>query len=58
MKMNGISMVSSPNEIVNIYGEWRRRTVYHKEGEWKFFIRVNKEWLEVFHKSYYYSMQE
>lgn len=58
MKMNGTPMVSSPNNIVYIYGERTRRTVYHKEGEWKFFVRVNGEWLQVYHKSCWFSTTE
>lgn len=55
MKRNGQTLESRGKEKVFIYGEWTTRTVYYIPNEWRFFVKVNGEFIEVFHKSYYFS---
>lgn len=58
MKMNGISLVSRCDEIVYVYRERTRRTVYQLPNEWRFFIKLNGKFIEVYHKSYWFSTEE
>lgn len=57
MKMNGVSLVSRGNEIVYIYRERTRRTVYQHPDKWKFYVKMNGEFIEVYHKSCYFSTE-
>ena len=58
MKMNGLSLISRGVEKVYIYGDWFRRTVYCHPKEWKFFVRINGEIIEVYHKSCWFSTEK
>lgn len=58
MKINGIKLDSRGVEQVYLYGEWVRRTVYNVPNEWKFFVKINGEFVEVFHKSYFFSTEK
>ena len=51
MKINGREAHSRGQEIVYIYGERTRRAVYQIVGEWEFYIKVNGEFIEVYHGS-------
>ena len=51
MKINGREAHSRGQEIVYIYGERTRRAVYQIDGEWEFFVKVNGEYIEVFHRA-------
>lgn len=51
MKINGREAHSRGQEIVYIYGQRTRRAVYQIEGEWKFFAKVDGEYIEVYHGS-------
>ena len=49
---------SRGTEIVYVYGNKCRRTVWQKDGEWKFYIKVDGELIEVYHKSCYFSTEQ
>jgi hypothetical protein len=49
MKINGKNANSRGSESVCIYGTTTRRAVYQIEDEWKFFIKVNGKFIEVYH---------
>ena len=51
MKINGRDAHSLGQDIVFIYGERTRKAVYQIDGEWRFFSKVNGEYVEVYHKS-------
>ena len=51
MKINGREAHSRGQEIVYIYGQRTRRAVYQIEGEWEFYVKVNGEFIEVYHGS-------
>lgn len=55
MKINGQEAHSRGQEIVYIYGERTRRAVYQIEGEWKFFAKVNGEYIEVYHDTCFFT---
>lgn len=55
MKMNDIGLISRGKERVYIYGEWVTRTVYSIPNEWRFFVKVGGEFIEVYHKSCWFS---
>ena len=57
MTMKGIKLESRGKEIVNLYGDTRKRTVYTIPNQWKFFVKVDGEFVEVFHKSCWFSAQ-
>lgn len=55
MKMNGVQLISRGQErIVNGKEEFKR-TVYAVPNKWEFYIKVDGEFIEVFHKSCYFS---
>ena len=55
MKIYGKEAHSRGQDIVYIYGEKTRRAVYQVEGERKFFIKTNGEYIEVYPGSTGYS---
>lgn len=55
MKMNGIELISRGIEDVCIYGEWLKRTVYCIKDAWRFFAKINGEFIEVYHRRDYFS---
>ena len=57
MTMNGIKLESRGKEIVNLNGDERRRTVYTIPNEWRFFVKVEGQFIEVYHKSSWFSSQ-
>ena len=57
MTLNGIKLESRGKEIVNVYGEITRRTVYTVPGKWKFYVRVGGEFIEVYHKACTFSTE-
>ena len=55
MTMNGIRLISRGTErIVNGREEFKR-TVYCVPNEWKFYIKMDGEFIEVYHKSCFFS---
>lgn len=48
MKIIGREAHSKGQDIVYIYGERTRKAVYQIDGEWRFFVKVNGEPLEVY----------
>lgn len=48
MKINGKEAHSIGKDIVYIYGERTNRAVYQLNGEQKFFIKANGEYIEVY----------
>lgn len=57
MKVNGIKLDSRGKEKVVMYdNSWSTRTVYYIPNEWKFYIKFDGEMHEVYHKSYYFSV--
>lgn len=58
MKMNGITLISRGKERITNGREEFRRTVYNVPNEWKFYIKIDGEFIEVFHKTDYFSMSE
>ena len=57
MMMNNIKLESRGKEIVNLYGDVKKRTVYTIPNEWKFFVKVGGEFIEVYHKSCWFSTE-
>lgn len=55
MKYNGLNLVSRGKEEVYVYGEKYHRTVWELEGQWKFYTRINGEFIEVYHKACWFS---
>ena len=53
MKMNYkgkmVTLSSRGTERVSLYGEEHRKTVWQIPDEWKFFTRVNGQFIEVYH---------
>ena len=59
MKYNGTTLESRGQEIVYLAdGSEVRRVVYTIPDEWRFFIKHGGELVEVFHKSYYFSVRK
>lgn len=57
MIVNNIKLENRGQEIVYIYGERTRRAVYCVPNAWKFYVKVNGEAIEVFHKSCWFSTE-
>lgn len=51
MKMNGIASISRGLEDVCIYGNWIKKTVYFAKEMCKFYVKLNGEFIEVYHKA-------
>ena len=58
MKMNGISLITRGKERVYVYGDWMTKTVYSHPDKWKFYIKLNGEFIEVYHKACWFSTKE
>jgi len=57
MKMNGVTLNSRGIEKVYVYGDALRKTVYSHPTEWKFYIKLDGEFIEVYHKSCWFSTE-
>ena len=55
MQINGIKLESRGKERIVNGRESFNRTVYCVPNQWKFYIKVNGEFVEVYHKSDYFS---
>lgn len=55
MKMNDTVLKSRGIETIRNGRETFKRTVYYVPDEWKFFIKIDGEFIEVFHKADHFS---
>ena len=55
MKHNGMKLNSRGRERVYICGDRYNKTVWQVDGQWKFYTRLNGEFIEVYHKNMYFS---
>lgn len=51
MIINGKKAHSRGQEEVSVYGERQRRAVYCIDDAWEFYIKIDGEYIEVFHYS-------
>ena len=50
-----VELKSRGQEVVLIYSDKFKRTVYEVVGEWRFFVKLYGEYIEVYHKDCYFS---